>query len=320
MRSRWIEEITARAAARWPAERRRTVLGERNLLLPVVEAAPLLRVLGLLNGDGDMSRDAVRKYLQINHMVALLEPVFRDLMRAHETVRVLDVACGSSFLTLLLAWCFEHRWFHACQILGVDRNDAVVQRSRSRAADAGLDHSLAFHAATIGSLDTGDVWSGAFDEPRGTGDIHAVVALHACDTATDEALALGVDLEAEFIGAAPCCQAELAQAWASLADGAAEGPFAPLWSSPHLRREAAATLTDALRTLLLRSRGYQVTAMEFVSSAHTPKNTLIRARRDAAEDGVRARRDYRDLRDSIGGTSIRLEDLLGRIPVTPASR
>ena len=309
MRERWAEEITARAAARWPAARRRTVLGDKNLLLPVMEAAPLLRVLGLLNGDGDMSRDSVRKYLQINHMVALLEPVLRDLMRAHETVRILDVACGSSFLTLLLAWCFEHRWHHGCRILGVDRNAAVVDRSRSRAADGRLDHSLRFQASSIHALDTGEVWSRAFAESLGTGDIHAVVALHACDTATDEALALGVSLEAEFIGAAPCCQAELARAWASLAEGGTTGPFAPLWSSPHLRREAAATLTDTLRTLLLRSCGYQVTAMEFVSSSHTPKNTLLRARRGEG-DPAAARGEYSELKAALGGPTIQLETLL----------
>lgn len=309
MRERWAEEITARAAAQWPEQRQRTLLGGKNLMLPIVEAAPLLRVLGLLTRDGDMSRDGLRKYMQVNHMVSLLAPVVRDLMATHSVVRILDVACGKSYLNLLLAWCFRHRWHHPFRILGVDSDAGVVGKSRERAEKALLEESLRFEVASIRSLDTAAVWNAAFDEEVGVGDIHAVVALHACDTATDEALALGVRLRADFIGAVPCCQAELARGWATLAEEARPGAFAPIWASNHLRREAAATMTDALRTLLLRARGYDVTAMEFVSSEHTPKNTLLRAQRGEG-DRERADREYRELKHALGGVSIRLEELL----------
>ena len=310
MQRQWVEEITSRATARWPEQRRRTELGDKRLLLPVVESAPLLRVLRLMDRHGDMTRDGIRKYMQINHMVALLEPVFGDLIGAYPTVRVLDAACGNSYLTLLLAWCFEHRWHHPCQILGVDSNPGVVGTSRDRAQRASLDDLLRFEASAIGSTDAAAMWSGTFGEPAGGGDIHAVMALHACDTATDEALALGVELGADFIGVAPCCQSELSRQWAAFADEDAPGPLAPLWASPHLRREAAATMTDTMRALLLRGCGYRVTAMEFVPSAHTPKNTLLRARRDEEEDRGRARKDYQDLKAALGGASIRLEGLL----------
>ncbi len=317
MHSRWAEEITSRAAARWPEQRRKTAFGGKNLLLPVVESAPLLRVLRLLDRHGDMTRDSVRKYMQINHMVALLEPVLGDLIRAYPTVRVLDAACGNSYLTLVLAWCFEHLWHHPCQLLGADRNPGVVGTSTQRAADASLDGSLRFTASAIRSLDVAVAWEDAFGETVGEGDIHAVVALHACDTATDEALALGVGLGADFIGVAPCCQSELSRKWAALAGGETPGPLAPLWASPHLRREAAATLTDTMRTLLLRGCGYRVTAMEFVPSTHTPKNTLLRARRDDGEDRSRARADYQELKAALGGASIRAEALM---PTTQAAR
>ncbi len=310
MRDRWAEEITARAAAHWTPHRRRHELGDKDRLLPVVEAAPLLRSLRLLKGDGSMSRDGVRKTMQINHMVSLLEPVLQELIRDHSPVRILDVACGNSYLTLALAWCFEHRWHHPAHILGVDRNPGVVHKSRGRAGDAGLERTLRFEAAPLEELDAPSVWAAAFDEDVGAGDVHALVALHACDTATDEAIALGVRLEAGFIGAVPCCHGELARAWERLDGQGIPGDLAPLWASNHLRREAAATMTDALRMLLLRGRGYRTTAMEFVSSSHTPKNTLLRARlgdvdRDAASS------DYRSLRSAAGGISIRLEALLG---------
>lgn len=309
MRERWAEEITARAAAHWTARRRASELGDRALLLPVVEAAPLFRLLKLLRQDGSMSRAAVRKVMQINHMAFLLEPVMRDLISRHSTVRILDVACGNSYLTFALAWCFEHRWNHPARILGVDRNPGVVGRSSARARDAGLDEILRFETATLSALDAPSVWTGAFAEVVAAGDVHALVALHACDTATDEAIALGISLGSDFIGAVPCCHGELARHWERLDSDGTPGALAPLWASNHLRREAAATLTDALRMLLLRGQGYSTTAMEFISSSHTPKNTLLRAR-SGEVDREAAVADYRELRLAAGGVAIRLEALL----------
>jgi SAM-dependent methyltransferase len=311
MRERWIEEIRTRTAARWPEERIRRELGDKQRMLPLVEAAPLLRALNLLDGRGELSRDTRRKYLQIDHMAQLLEVTIKELMREHPVVRILDVACGSSYLTATLAWCFTHRWRHPCRILGVDRNPDVIERSRERAKLARLDDCLRFATASIAELDTAASWREAFDEPLGQGDVNALFALHACDTATDEALALGVELAAQVIAVAPCCQSELARAWATLADGATRGALAPIWASPHLRREAAATMTDALRASLLGTAGYRVTAMAFVPAEHTPKNTMLRARRGDVDAG-RARAEYRELKRSLGGAAIRLETLLAR--------
>jgi 3-dehydroquinate synthase class II len=120
------------------------------------------------------------------------------------------------------------------------------------------------------------------------GGAHAVLGLHACDTATDDAIALGVRLGAELIAVAPCCQAELARGWSAAATA---GPFAPIHSAPHLRRELAAHVTDAMRMLLLRAAGYAVTPMEFIAATHTKKNTLIRAIRAAPDPTARAAYD-----------------------------
>lgn len=302
-RARWAAELERRARAHWTEEQLQSQLGDkwRRLLLPPAEAAPLLRMLGLLRGDGSMPADSVRKFMQINHMVALLEPVILDLCRDHEVVRVLDAGCGSSSLTLLLAWCFERRWAHRAQIFGVDQAAAVIDSCRRRAAASGLEATVAFGAAALEELDLGQAFEGAFG-PSSAG-LHGLIALHACDTATDDALGLGVAAGAELIAAAPCCQAELSRSWAALEGG--EGAFAPLWRSPHLRREAAAIMTDALRALLLQGCGYRVTAMEFVPSSHTPKNTLLRAVR-AGEADLRAFGEYHALRRALGGAHIRL--------------
>jgi hypothetical protein len=314
MRERWIEEITARAAAFWTPERRRGLLGGARLILPPVEAAPLLRALGLLRGDGSMAPESVRKYMQINHVVGVLEPLLVELARARPVVRVLDVACGSSSLTLLLAWCFAHRWSHPAQIVGVDRNAAVIETCRERAPAAGLEGLVRFEATTIDELDVGALWARAFPGDAGGADaqgVDALFALHACDTATDEALALGVAAGAGVLGVVPCCQAELARKWAALAERHVASPFAPIWHAPHLRREAAATMTDALRMLLVRGCGYEVTPMEFVPTEHTPKNTLLRCvRRGPGPHADAALDAYVTLRASLGGAGIRLEELL----------
>ena len=139
--------------------------------------------------------------------------------------------------------------------------------------------------------------------PR-TRRLHGVFALHACDTATCDAIALGVARAAELIAVAPCCQAELARGWTALAERGDAGAFAPIWSAPHLRREISAHVTDAMRTLLLRAAGYAVTPMEFIAAEHTKKNTLIRAIRRGAP--TRERRARRVRRAGRGDRRLRL--------------
>jgi SAM-dependent methyltransferase len=324
MDTAWAEEITARARLHWTEPRLQALTRGKTLALSPVEAAPLLRALGILNGDGSMPPARARKFLQINHMVAVLGPSLRELMARFELVRIVDAACGRSYLTLLLAWVLRHRHAHGVEVLGVDRNPDVIDECRRRAAMTELGDVVRFEVAALGELDAAGVpalFATAFERAHDPSlRVHALVALHACDTATDDALALGVALRAELLAAAPCCQAELAREWSSLAD--AEGPFAPLRRAPHLRREAAATMTDALRGLLLAASGYETWTLEFVPSEHTPKNTLLRAmrRRDAVD--VAAAREYVALRDAIGSRGIALEakspaDVRDAIAVAP---
>jgi SAM-dependent methyltransferase len=302
-RERWAEAFTTTAADYWTPERIRSRLGDKQLIMHPVEAAPLLRALGLLRRDASMNSDALRKYMQINHMVRLLRPFMLELAQAQGEVRLLDAGCGSSYLTLLLAWCFKNVWRQPARIVGVDRNADLIEKCRRRAELVGLEQSLTFHAATLQELDLDALL------PGGERDFNALVSLHACDTATDDALALGVRLGVDLIAAAPCCQVELSQRWADLNLETSPTPMGPLFKTPHLRREAAATMTDLMRALLLRGHGYQVTPMEFVPSEHTPKNTLLRAVRQETAD-PEALNQYVELRDAMGGPGIKLEGLL----------
>jgi len=321
-RDRWAMEFAARARAYWTPARTAELARGKALVLPPADAAPLLRALGVLRHDASMPPPQVRKYFQINHMVALLGPGLRELRDRHPTIRLLDAGCGRSYLTLLIAWCAKHVWRHPLEVLGVDRNAALIDDSRRRAELAELDDVVRFAAGALNALDAAAAWAGAFGETGGGRAVHGVISLHACDTATCDALALGVALDAELIAVAPCCQAELAHAWSALADGGQAGAFAPIWGAPHLRREIAAHVTDVMRTLLLRSRGYDVLAMEFVPSEHTRKNTLIRAIKRSAGDPA-AGAAYDALRAATGGAGLalaaRLADL-DRQPPSPRAR
>lgn len=304
-RDRWATEIAARARAYWTEARTAELARGKALLLPPAEAAPLLRALGLLHHDASLPPSRVPKYFQINHMLALLGPALRELRARHPVIRLLDAGCGRSYLTLLIAWCAKQVWAHPLEVLGIDRNPAVIEESRRRCALAQLDDLVRFETGALDTLEVVAAWTRAFGAGVELPAVHGVIALHACDTATCDALALGIALRAELIAVAPCCQAELARSWAALDERGDTGAFSPIWGAPHLRRETAAHITDAMRTLLVRAAGYEVRAMEFVPAEHTRKNTLIRAVKRSAGDAD-ALAAYEALRAATGGAGIAL--------------
>ena len=297
MSERWAQEFELRARAVWTDDVVHRVTEGKDLPILPSNAPTLLRALGLLHRDASMPPPQVRKFLQLNHMIRMLRPPLLELIARGEPLRLVDAGCGLSYLTLSLAWCFRHVFRHPATLVGIDRDEARVAAGRATTAQLGLDDLLTFQAGSIEAF-----------EPDGK--VHAILALHACDTATDDAIALGLRHSAELIAVAPCCQAELARAWAELATSAA-GPMQPLWSTPHLRREAAATITDTMRALLLRAAGYETRVVEFVPSQHTPKNTLIRAMRRGGPDESAAQQ-YVALRDATGGAGISLARALGK--------
>ncbi len=289
------EAFEERAREFWTESELHRVTEGKDLMILPTNAPWLLRTLGLLHRDASMPPPQVRKFLQLNHMLRLLRPPLLELMERGKPLRIVDAGCGLSYLTLSLAWCLRHVLSFEATIVGVDRNAELIESCRVAAERVGLADSMSFEAVAIDAF-----------ESAARPDV--VLSLHACDVATDHAIALGWRADAELIAVAPCCQAELARAWAALAESD-EGPLRPVWETPHLRREAAATVTDTMRTLLLRAAGYETRVVEFVPSQHTPKNTLIRAmRRGSRDEDALAR--YRALRDATGGAGIGLERAL----------
>src|SRR5689334_25367966 len=131
-RARWAIELAAAARAHWTEERTRALTGGKRLAVLPAEAPILLRALGLLHRDATMPPAQLRKFLQINHVVRVLEPALAALRARHPVIRIVDAGCGRSYLTPLLAWSAPERSGHPVEILRVDRNPDAIAGCRRR--------------------------------------------------------------------------------------------------------------------------------------------------------------------------------------------
>lgn len=274
---------------------KRKVMGGKARPLQPDGSADLLRVIGIMNADGTISTKSAKKYKQVNHFVELCRPAWQRLL-AHRKVtkddplRVLDVACGNGYLTFVLAEALRLAELPTA-LHGIDLREDVIDNCRARASALGWEQ-LRFEVGRIGET-----------SPAQSPDI--MLALHACDTATDEALALGIEHQVSVLLVAPCCQREVA-AQLDTAEATAEVPA--LVRHGLLRREYASTLTDALRVEVLDACGYKVDVVEFVESTHSAKNLLLRAHRrpgaagridHEALDRIRARCEAMGIQPSV---------------------
>jgi SAM-dependent methyltransferase len=207
-------------------------------------------------------------------------------------LRVVDLGCGNAYLTFAAYRYLAGRGLDV-SIVGVDVREDQRERNTALASSLGAEGKVRFVAGTILDAEV-------------TPPPHLVLALHACDTATDEALARAVAWDAEWVLAAPCCHHDIA---AQLRSRPAPAPYDLLTRQGILRERFADVLTDALRAALLRTYGYRVEVVEFVDSKHTPRNLLLRARR--VRSGSPGDTEYRDLVDQWQ-VNPRLETLLTR--------
>lgn len=245
------------------------VMGGKERSLRPDTSGPLLRAIGIMNADGSISAKNAKKYKQVSHLVELCRPAW-ERVASHRTIddthplRVLDLGCGNSYLTFVLAEALRLAEIPS-RLHGIDARHDVIERSQERATQLKMDN-VRFTVSTIAEADLGDSASKEDVPPD------LVLALHACDTATDEAIDRAVRAGANEIFLAPCCQREVASQLE-------HSPVRALVRQGLLKREYAATLTDALRVEMLEACGYIVDTVEFVGSSHTPKNLLIRAHR-----------------------------------------
>lgn len=222
--------------------------------------ASLMRALGLVGKGGGASADAHRKIKQITHLLRLVAPALDDVFARHEDPIVVDAAAGKSYLGLLL---YERilRPQGRGRLVVIEQRADLVERLKELVAELGYDRVDVVHGAAIDAS-----WPDR---------AHVVVALHACDTATDEVIVRALAAKADHVALVPCCQAEVARLLAQVPDGV----LGPLWQDAWHRREFGAHLTNVLRTLVLRANGYQVTVTELAGWEHAVKNELILGRR-----------------------------------------
>jgi SAM-dependent methyltransferase len=239
---------------------------------------PFLVELGVMNADGKVLATHASKFRQVNRFLELVDDVLPALP-AGGPLRVVDFGSGKSSLTFAL-----HHLLHAVhgrevELVGLDLKEDVVARCSALAERLGAE-GLSFRVGDI-----------ATSEDIERADL--VVSLHACDTATDHALARAVRWQADVILAVPCCQHELARQIES-------ATLAPLLRHGLLRERFAADVTDAVRAQLLELAGYDAQLVEFIELEHTPKNVLIRAVRRPGRKTERAARDYLELTRALG--------------------
>ncbi len=294
-----LHERRAAGAAPDRAEPVRHHDREKPRLLP--EDDPVLRALGISGDDGRVKPSRQAKYRQVEEFLRLLGAGLDDALSAgalrtptpEEPWRLVDLGCGNAYLTFA-----AHRWLTAVRrlpvtVLGVDAKAQSLAHNHEVALRLGVEDEVRFVQGLIGEVDVRTIEPSRPD---------VVMALHACDTATDDALAAAVTAEVPLVLAAPCCHHDVAAQLRRERSGEDRTGSSILLRDGILRERFADTLTDALRAAALRVAGYRVDVVEFVESRHTPRNTLLRAVRTGA---------------AAPGTADELEALTSTWQVTP---
>ncbi|QJE73051.1 SAM-dependent methyltransferase [Aerophototrophica crusticola] len=267
---------------------------EKNRLLDPKDR--FWQVLGLADASGAIKPSRQDKYRQVEAFVQALDAALKpDKLPADRPLRVVDLGCGNAYLTFAAYRFLTATRCLTVQMVGVDSKAQARERNTALAAQLGWD-GLSFIEGSIA------------EAPVEGADV--VLALHACDTATDDALARAVAWKAPFVLAAPCCHHDLQ---AQLKDQPPPPAYAMLTRHGILRERFADVLTDALRANLLRQAGYRTEVVEFVGSQHTPRNTLLRATRTGAAPDPKQVAEYEELVKSWN-VRPKLADLLATQP------
>ena len=240
----------------------------QQLELKPGQSIELLKALHILTRDGKLNQDSRRKLKQVYHLYQFIEPLLTELSAQDHPVSLADHGAGKSYLGFILYDLFFKNLGRG-HIYGIETRAPLVEASQQLAADLGFARMSFLNMSVADSTRT-DAVPERFD---------VVTALHACDTATDDAIAFGLEKRARAMVLVPCCQAEVAACLRqNKAVNLARTPLAELWRHPIHTREMGSQITNVLRCLYLESQGYQVTVTELVGWEHSMKNELILAK------------------------------------------
>lgn len=228
----------------------------REYIVKVGKANKLLREIGILGDNGKVKNDMIRKYNQIDHFIELIQDIFSTTLKDVECINVLDCACGKSYLSFALNYYIKEVLKRNCNFIGIDISQGAIKSSQEMA------DRLGYKNMEFITKDLRDYMPNK--------QIHLFISLHACDIATDMALAMAVNIKAKAIVAVPCCHREI------LGQFSLE-KLQPVLKYGILKARFADVITEGIRGVLLESKGYKVSMVEYISPLDTPKNLMIRA-------------------------------------------
>lgn len=232
------------------------------------QSIELLKALHILTRDGKLNQDSRRKLKQVYHLYQFIEPLLNDVMLQNPDPTLVDHGAGKSYLGFILYDLFTKQQA-AGRVVGIETRLELVEKSKQLAADLNFSRMDFLHLSVEESITSAALPS----------KIDIVTALHACNTATDDAIQFGLKKQAKYMVLVPCCQAEVAEVLRQHKNESfAKTPLSEIWRHPIHTREFGSQITNVLRCLQLEAAGYQVTVTELVGWEHSMKNELIIAK------------------------------------------
>jgi hypothetical protein len=260
------------------------------------QSIELLKELHILTRDGKLNQDSRRKLKQVYHLLHFIEPLLNEVLTTKQNLTLADHGAGKSYLGFIIHDLFL-KTRETAHIYGIESRNELVRKSQNLASRLGFAHMSFLNLSVEESILS----------PQLPGQIDVVTALHACDTATDDAIKFALHKHAKFIVLVPCCQAEVATVLNKYKNQSfGKTALSEIWRHPIHTREFGSHLTNVLRCLLLEAHGYQVTVTELIGWEHSMKNELIVARHTGTPK--------KNVRDRLAQilTELNLEELQNR--------
>lgn len=252
------------------------------------QSVELLKELHILTRDGKLNQDSRRKLKQVYHLYQFIEPLMSDVLSKSDNVTLVDHGAGKSYLGFILYDLFVEVEHKLATIYGIETRAELVSKSRDLATRLNFVNMQFEHLSVADSIISNELPS----------KVNIVTALHACNTATDDAIDFALHKDADYIVLVPCCQAEVASVLRKnkpLVDAATH----EIWRHPIHAREFGSHITNVLRCLRLEAHGYSVTATELVGWEHSMKNELIIAKKKSAIN-KQSKEHLQQLLDELG--------------------
>jgi Methyltransferase domain len=237
------------------------------------QSVALLQALHILTRDGKLNQDSRRKLKQVYHLVNFIEPLFNEILAENANTNLgpvlVDHGAGKSYLGFIL-YDLLMKQLDAGDVIGIEARADLVEKSKALAAECGFTRMRFEHLSVADSITSNTLPS----------RVDIVTALHACNTATDDAIQFGLAKQAKYMVLVPCCQAEVAEVLREhKVESFGKTPLSEIWRHPIHTREFGSQITNVLRCLQLEAAGYSVTVTELVGWEHSMKNELIIAKR-----------------------------------------